>query len=149
MNLFLQRKVDSASAMTYNELAQVLESKNPDTGKLYTLADLNVIKMEDVGTGMLEDGIFVRGDWLKIGREPGDIADGSSKATFKGWVWCRDHLADCMQIVLKNWPDPRQGPSDVADERDQRADLAGAAGHRRHEPGRRSPGRRDRAGSSA
>ena len=36
MNLFLQHKVDSASAMTYNELAQVLESKNPKTGKLYS-----------------------------------------------------------------------------------------------------------------
>ena len=37
MNLFLKNQVDSASAMTYNELAQVLESKNPKTGKLYTL----------------------------------------------------------------------------------------------------------------
>src|SRR4029077_4020037 len=64
MNLFLQNKVDSASAMTYNELAQVLESKNPKTGKLYTLADLNVIKMQDVGTGMLEDGLFSTGKWL-------------------------------------------------------------------------------------
>ena len=60
MNLFLNHQVDSASAMTYNELAQVLESKNPKTGKLYTLKDLNVIKMQNVGTGMLEDGLFVR-----------------------------------------------------------------------------------------
>ena len=37
MNLFLQRKVDAAAAMTYNELAQVLETKNPKTGKLYKL----------------------------------------------------------------------------------------------------------------
>ncbi len=44
--------------MTYNELAQVLETKNPDTGELYTLDDLNVITMEDAGTAMLEDGIF-------------------------------------------------------------------------------------------
>src|SRR3990170_4424859 len=34
MNLFLQRKVDAAAAMTYNELAQVLEIKNSKTGKL-------------------------------------------------------------------------------------------------------------------
>ena len=46
MDLFLQRKIDAASAMTYNELAQVLETKNPKTGKLYTLSDLNVIKMQ-------------------------------------------------------------------------------------------------------
>src|SRR5579859_2158699 len=58
MTLFLTHQVDSASAMTYNELAQVLETKNPKTGKLYTLNDLNVIKMQNVGTGMLEDGLF-------------------------------------------------------------------------------------------
>ena len=50
--------------MTYNELAQVLETKNPETGKLYTLDDLNVITMEDAGTAMLEDGIFVTGEWI-------------------------------------------------------------------------------------
>src|SRR6478672_4367855 len=33
MNLFMKRQIDAASAMTYNELAQVLESKNPKTGK--------------------------------------------------------------------------------------------------------------------
>ena len=37
MDLFLQRKVDAAAAMTYNELAQVLENKNPKTGKLNQL----------------------------------------------------------------------------------------------------------------
>ena len=31
-----QRQVDAAAAMTYNELAQVLETKNPATGKLYS-----------------------------------------------------------------------------------------------------------------
>ena len=51
MNLFLNREVDAASAMTYNELAQVLETKNPKTGKLYTLADLNVFKMSDARHG--------------------------------------------------------------------------------------------------
>ena len=58
--------------MTYNELAQVLETKNPKTGKLYTLADLNVIKMNDVGTGMLEDGIFVKGRLDQGPGQPGD-----------------------------------------------------------------------------
>ena len=54
MDFFLKKQVDAASAMTYNELAQVLEAKNPKTGKLYTLHDLNVIKMQDVGTAMLD-----------------------------------------------------------------------------------------------
>ena len=103
MNLFLQRKVDSASAMTYNELAQVLETKNPKTGKLYQLKDLNVIPMKKVGTDMLQDGLFVRGDWIK------DTANQATakkflEASFRGWIWCRDHLADCTRIVLKNSP---------------------------------------------
>src|SRR5438067_4899743 len=56
MNLFLQRKIDAAAAMTYNEMAQVLETKNPATGKLYTLKDLNLSKTASptARTGMLE-----------------------------------------------------------------------------------------------
>ena len=64
--------------MTYNELAQVLETKNPKTGKLYTLDDLNVITMEDAGTAMLEDGVFVAGDWIDDEANQ-DIAKGSSR----------------------------------------------------------------------
>ena len=47
MLAFLKHQIDAASAMTYNELAQVLETKNPKTGKLYTLNDLKVFKMSD------------------------------------------------------------------------------------------------------
>ena len=103
MNLFLQRKIDSASAMTYNELAQVLESKNPKTGKLYQLKDLNVIRMEQVGTAMLEDGVFVRGDWIKSTANQA-LAKKFLAASFQGWAYCRDHLAECTQIVLKQSP---------------------------------------------
>jgi NitT/TauT family transport system substrate-binding protein len=101
MNLFLQNKVDSASAMTYNELAQVLETKNSKTGKLYTLGDLNVIKMQDAGTGMLEDGIFVNGSWIKDTAHQ-DIAKRFLKASFQGWIYCRDHAVDCANLVMKN-----------------------------------------------
>ncbi|MGH2580371.1 MAG: ABC transporter substrate-binding protein, partial [Actinomycetota bacterium] len=45
MSLLLNRDVDAAAAMTYNELAQVLETENPKTGELYQLSDLNVIKL--------------------------------------------------------------------------------------------------------
>src|SRR4051794_25291914 len=103
MNLFLQNKVDSASAMTYNELAQVLETKNPKTGKLHQLSELNVIKMQDAGTGMLEDGVFVNGDWIKDSGHQ-DVAKRFLKASFQGWIYCRDHVADCTNIVLKNGP---------------------------------------------
>ena len=85
MNLFLKKQVDAAAAMTYNELAQVLETKNPATGKLYTLNDLNVFKMASpsVGTGMLEDNVFVRGDWLKDPGEPED-RDGVPEGVVPG-----------------------------------------------------------------
>ena len=103
MNLFLQHQVDAAAAMTYNELAQVLETKNPQTGKLYTLADLNVFKMSSpqVGTGMLEDNVFVRGDWIKSKANQA-TAVKFLKASFQGWIYCRDHQQQCVNIVLKN-----------------------------------------------
>ena len=77
--------------MTYNELAQVLESKNPKTGKLYTLADLNVLKMQNVGTGMLEDGLFSTGSWLKSTANQA-TAVKFIKASLEGWIYCRDHV---------------------------------------------------------
>jgi len=103
MDFFLKRQADAASAMTYNELAQVLETKNPKTGKLYQLSDLNVLKMEDHGTSMLEDGIFVRGDWIKS-KSHQALSKKFVAASLKGWIWCRDHLRDCVKIVLANGP---------------------------------------------
>jgi len=108
MNLFLNREVDAAAAMTYNELAQVLEQENPDTGDLYSLDDLNVMKMSDLGTGALEDGVFVRSDWLSDEKNK-DIAGRFLKASFKGWVFCRDNPEECLQIVLDNGPTLGEG----------------------------------------
>jgi NitT/TauT family transport system substrate-binding protein len=108
MNLFLQRQVDAAAAMTYNELAQVLEQENPETGELYTLDDLNVITMEEAGTAMLEDGVFVRGDWIAE-EGNGDIATRFLKASLKGWIFCRDNPDECLQIVLDNGPTLGEG----------------------------------------
>jgi NitT/TauT family transport system substrate-binding protein len=108
MNLFLNREVDAAAAMTYNELAQVLEQENPDTGELYTLEDLNVFLMSDLGTGALEDGVFVRADWIQDEANQ-DIAARFLKASFKGWVYCRDNFEECLQIVLDNGPTLGEG----------------------------------------
>jgi NitT/TauT family transport system substrate-binding protein len=108
MNLLLNREVDAAAAMTYNELAQVLETKNPKTGELYQLSDLNVMKMSDLGTGALEDGIFVRGDWIEE-EDNQDIAKRFLKASFRGWLYCRDNQEDCLRIVLDNGPTLGEG----------------------------------------
>jgi NitT/TauT family transport system substrate-binding protein len=103
MNLFLKKQIDAASAMTYNELAQVLESKNPKTGELYKLSSLNVIKMDKIGTGMLEDGIFGTESWLKDKKNQA-TAKKFLAASFKGWIYCRAHLKDCVNIVLSHGP---------------------------------------------
>ena len=108
MTLFLSKQVDAAAAMTYNELAQVLESKNPKTGKLYTLKDLNVIKMQDAGTGMLEDGLFSTESYLKSAANRA-IAVKVIAATLQGWIYCRDHQAECVQMTLKEGPTLPQG----------------------------------------
>jgi NitT/TauT family transport system substrate-binding protein len=108
MNLFLNREVDAAAAMTYNELAQVLETKNPDSGNLYTLDELNVMKMSDLGTGALEDGIFVREDWIADEANQ-DVATRFLKASFKGWIYCRDNPDDCVQYVLDEGPTLGEG----------------------------------------
>ena len=99
MSLLLNREVDAAEAMIYNEYAQVLEAKNPATGKLYQPEDLNVINFNDVGTAMLQDGLFVTEDWLaKPGNE--EVAVKFLKATFQGWIYCRDNFDACVDIVL-------------------------------------------------
>jgi NitT/TauT family transport system substrate-binding protein len=101
MNAFLQGKLDAAAALTYNELAQVLEARNPKTGGLYRLGDLNVFKLQDEGTGMLEDGLFARQDWVNGNR---DIAMRFIAASDRGWIYCRDHVRQCTTIVLRNGP---------------------------------------------
>jgi NitT/TauT family transport system substrate-binding protein len=103
MDLFLNHQIDSASAMTYNELAQVLESKNPKTGKLYTMADLNVIRMQSAGTGMLEDGLFSTDKWLSSAANQA-TAVKFIKASLEGWIYCRDHEAACVNITLQYGP---------------------------------------------
>jgi NitT/TauT family transport system substrate-binding protein len=101
MDFFLKRQADAASAMTYNELAQVLEAKNAKTGKLYTLNDLNVIKMQAVGTAMLEDNIFTTADYLKSAANRA-TAKKFIAASLKGWIYCRDHAKDCVNTTLAN-----------------------------------------------
>src|SRR3954451_2498886 len=98
MDLFLNREVDAAEAMIYNEYAQVLEATDPKTGGLYQPGDLNVINYNDVGTAMLQDALWARDAWLKqAGNE--DTAVKFLTASFQGWMFCRDNPAKCVQYV--------------------------------------------------
>jgi NitT/TauT family transport system substrate-binding protein len=103
MSLFLTRQVDAAQAMIYNEYAQVLEAVNPKTGQLYKPEDLLVIDFNAVGTAMLQDGLFVREDWIADAANQ-EITLKFLRASFAGWIFCRDHYAECVDIVLKNGP---------------------------------------------
>jgi NitT/TauT family transport system substrate-binding protein len=103
MSLFLTRQVDAAQAMIYNEYAQVLEAVNPKTGHLFRPEDLHVIDFNEVGTAMLQDGIFVREDWSAEAKNQ-DVALKFLRASIKGWAFCRDHYEECVDIVLKNGP---------------------------------------------
>src|SRR5215813_4821460 len=96
MNLLLQKKVDAAAAMTYNEYKLVLDAGvKPD--------DLVVIDFNKEGTAMLEDGIFVKADWLKDAKNK-QIAARFLRASLKGWEFCKDKAAECVEIVLKESP---------------------------------------------
>ena len=101
MSLLLSGELDAAQAMTYNEYAQVLEQINPETGELYQPEDLNVIDFNDVGTAMLQDHIFVDGNWLAE-EGNGELATAFLKASLRGWAYCRDNIEACVEIVLDN-----------------------------------------------
>lgn len=100
MKGFLAGDIDAAQAMTYNEYAQVLETINPATGKLYQPSDLNVLNWNDYGTAMLQDAIWADADKLK---DPAfqDTTVKFIKASIKGWVYARDHAQDAADIVTK------------------------------------------------
>jgi len=94
MNLLLNREVDAAAAMTYNELYQVLSAG-------HTIEELNILDYNAEGTAMPEDGIFVTEDWLNADPQHKDIAARFLRASFKGWAYCRDNPESCVEIVLK------------------------------------------------
>ena len=47
---------------------------------------------------MLEDGLFAPQDWLNANR---DIAMRFIAACDRGWIYCRDHVQDCTNIVSR------------------------------------------------
>jgi NitT/TauT family transport system substrate-binding protein len=103
MDLLLNREIDVAEAMIYNEYAQVLEATNPETGALYQPEDLNVIDYNEVGTAMLQDAIWARAAWLaEEGND--DIATRFLRASFRGWIYCRDNPDACVEYTLAAGP---------------------------------------------
>ncbi|HEX9441339.1 MAG TPA: ABC transporter substrate-binding protein, partial [Roseiflexaceae bacterium] len=93
MNLLLNKEVDAAAAMTYNELYQVLSAG-------HKIDELNIVDFNKEETAMPEDGIFARADWLQDPKNK-DIAARFLRASFKGWEYCRDNVDACVDIMVK------------------------------------------------
>jgi NitT/TauT family transport system substrate-binding protein len=92
MDPFLAGQMDAASAMTYNEYNVVLESGvNP--------SDLNVIRYNDEGVGMLEDNLFTTED--TVINKP-DIVQRFVRASLKGWQTAVDDQAGAVDIIMKH-----------------------------------------------
>ncbi|MEV8134392.1 ABC transporter substrate-binding protein [Microbacterium aurantiacum] len=99
MNALLDRDVDAAQAMTYNEWAQILEVVNPDTGELYQPEDFDVVSYQDTAGAMLQDAIWA--DTARLESDPAyaDAAVRFLKAVVKGWVFARDNPEEAAQIT--------------------------------------------------
>ena len=99
MNALLDRDVDAAQAMTYNEWAQILEVVNPDTGELYQPEDFDVVSYEETEGAMLQDAVWA--DTQRLADDPAyaDAAVRFLKAITKGWVFARDNPEEAAEIV--------------------------------------------------
>mgnify|MGYP002629788952 FL=1 len=92
MVAFLDRTLDVASAMTYNEYAQALAGNTSN-------ADVMLFNPNDYGTATLEDTIATTTSWLAANP---DAAEGFLRGTARGWIFCRDNAEACIDIVLAN-----------------------------------------------
>jgi len=99
MQALLKHEIDAAQAMSYNEYAQLLEAKNPATGKQYTADDFSIIDWKQNGSAMLQDAVWANTEKLK---DPNYQAQTVKflTATIKGWAYCRDNPEKCRDLVV-------------------------------------------------
>ena len=101
-------EVDVASAMTYNELDQII-------GLGYPLEQLNVLDPADIGADMLEDMIFVNNDVLAAedfngsGMSGREVAERFLRASIRGWEYAAENQAEATDIVIANCGDTCAG----------------------------------------
>ncbi len=101
-------EVDAASAMTYNELDQII-------GLGYPLDVLNVLDPADIGADLLEDMIFVNNDVLAAddfkgsGLSGREVAERFLRASIRGWEYAADNQAESTAIVIAQCGDTCAG----------------------------------------
>ncbi|KAJ3149286.1 hypothetical protein HDU86_007009 [Geranomyces michiganensis] len=96
-------KVSAVSVLVYNELAQLYEVVNPKTGVLFQPSELRILDFEDVGTAMLEDNVFASSEWLAVPHNQ-NIARRFVRATARGWIYCRTHELECVNMFSDHGP---------------------------------------------
>ena len=90
----LQKQVECATTMTYNEYWQVIDAGlTPD--------DLVVFKYEDEGISTLEDGLYVTEDTLADEAKAEQLVR-FVRASMKGWKWAEENPDEAAEIVLDN-----------------------------------------------
>jgi len=98
VSALLNREIDVAHGMMYNEFAQLLEARNPATGKLYTPADFIIINDADEGVGMYQDAIWASEERLGD-PEYQALTQKFVTASLAGWIYCRDNPQESAEIV--------------------------------------------------
>ncbi|MGE4483679.1 MAG: ABC transporter substrate-binding protein [Oscillospiraceae bacterium] len=88
MDAFYNDELDAASVMVYNEYHLVLESGMAES-------DFTVIDMNEEGIAMLEDCLFVKGDWAEANH---DLLVSFLRATIKGWQYACENPEEAGQI---------------------------------------------------
>ena len=96
MAFFIDGRVDSAAAMTYNELRLVYEAG-------VRRDQLTVIDFNTEGTATLEDGLFARADWLQTPANV-QLAARFLRASLRGWEFCRDRPEPCLAALYQEAP---------------------------------------------
>lgn len=97
-SLVFPNEVDVASAMTYNELDQIV-------GLGYPLDTLSVLNPADIGAQLLEDNIFTTPELLanenfkESGVTGREIAERFLRATIKGWEYAVANQDEAVFIV--------------------------------------------------
>lgn len=107
-SLVFPNEVDVASAMTYNELDQIV-------GLGYDLSTLNVLDPASIGADLLEDSLFATPATLAAANFKGsglsgaEVAQRFLRASIKGWEYAVANQAEAVQIVLAHCGDTCAG----------------------------------------
>ncbi len=107
-------KVDAVSAMTYNEVDQII-------GLGYPFSQLKIVKLADVGINLLEDLMFTSekvladANYKNSGMSGKEVAAKLVRASIKGWNYAVANQKEAVEIVLPQCGNTCKGSGSRAD----------------------------------